>query len=382
MIVAMIYILVLFCIIGTSNASPSPGVGSSSLRLPWHTRTSSPTTKTQTTNNNLGLPPRGGAAAALRRKKKVQKGSESSSSAPVNKKGMKKKMKKGVKKMRKMSSVSKIPNSGVLSSPAVKGDTMPSIFRIPSEEKYDRYAAALAVTEGLRRVRDAEIARTEVTQGKKSWLGSISGSEKVKGEGSEFEASKKRAESAFLLQSTKAVKALGMTVTQFNQIGREVLSDPALKERVSEQAYLYRMASAVNLDKVPLLDDPSSKKLLQSQEHKKFRVQLFARSIHEIEDLRSDQMETLRQSLQVERFPPGFDLSDPNVQPLLHPEVRRVCEKFPVQAEAIVKRYGLDSDEFNRMLEETKGNPIFRWRVQKYVEKAAEEESVKDGKTK
>ena len=173
-----------------------------------------------------------------------------------------------------------------------------------------------------------------------------------------------------------------MTVTQFNQIGREVLSDPALKERVSEQAYLYRMASAVNLDKVPLLDDPSSKKLLQSQEHKKFRVQLFARSIHEIEDLRSDQMETLRQSLQVERFPPGFDLSDPNVQPLLHPEVRRVCEKFPVQAEAIVKRYGLDSDEFNRMLEETKGNPIFRWRVQKYVEKAAEEESVKDGKAK
>lgn len=377
----MIYILVLFCIIGTSNASPSQGVGIS-LRLPWHTRTSS-TTKTQTTNNNLGLPLRGGAAAALRRKKKVQKGSESSSSSPVNKKGMKKKLKKGVKKMRKMSSVSKIPNSGVLSSsPTVKGDTMPSIFRIPSEEKYDRYAAALAVTEGLRRVRDAEIARTEVTQGKKSWLGSISGGEKVKGEGSEIEASKKRAESAFLLQSTKAVKALGMTVTQFNQIGREVLSDPALKERVSEQAYLYRMASAVNLDKVPLLDDPSSKKLLQSQEHKKFRVQLFARSIHEIEDLRSDQMETLRQSLQVERFPPGFDLSDPNVQPLLHPEVRRVCEKFPVQAEAIVKRYGLDSDEFNRMLEETKGNPIFRWRVQKYVEKAAEEESVKDGKAK
>jgi hypothetical protein len=190
---------------------------------------------------------------------------------------------------------------------------------------------------------------------------------------------KKRAESAFLLQSTKAVKSLGMTVAQFNQIGREVITDPALRERVSEQAYLYRVASVVNLDKVPLvLDDPTSQS--SSSEHKKQRVQLFARSVHEIEDLRTDQMEELRQSLQVERFPPGFDLTDPNVQPLLHPEVRRVCEMFPVKAEEIVKRYGLDSDEFNRMLEETRGNPIFRWRVQKYVEKA-EEEKVKKTST-
>lgn len=282
-------------------------------------------------------------------------------------------MKKKMMKKRVVRKTSSLPDA------AVKGDTMPSIFRIPSEEKYDRYAAALAVTEGLRRVRDAEIARAGESSKKKSWLGGISAPSSSAGDGDDdesedtMEAAKKRAESAFILQSTKAVKALGMTVTQFNQIGREVMSDPALKERVSEQAYLYRMASAIHLEKVPLLDDPSSKKLLQSQEHKKYRVQLFARSIHEIEDLRADQMEALRQSLQVERFPPGFDLSDPNVQPLLHPEVRRVCEKFPVQAEEIVKRYGLDSDEFNRMLEETKGNPIFRWRVQKYVEKAEEE---------
>lgn len=301
-------------------------------------------------------------------------------------------MKKRV--VRKISSVSKLPEDGstkhsgstAAAAASVKGDTMPTIFRIPSEEKYDRYAATLAVTEGLRRVRDAEIARAEESKPRKSWLGSISSGEKgAKSGGTSsssldpLEAIKNRAEAAFLLQSTKAVKALGMTVTQFNQIGREVIADPALKERVSEQAYLYRMASTVNLEKVPLLEDPTSKKLLQSQEHKKFRVQLFARSIHEIEDLRSDQMEALRQSLQVERFPPGFDLSDPNVQPLLHPEVRRVCEKFPVQAEEIVKRYGLDSDEFNRMLEETKGNPIFRWRVQKYVEKA-EEESARENK--
>ena len=289
-------------------------------------------------------------------------------------------------------------NSATATTTASSVETMPSIFRIPSEEKYDRYAAALAVTEGLRRVRDAEIAGAAATESKKkSVLGRVLGSRdetygedysdeteeeeeedtKVSIKRNPLDAAKQRAESAFLLQSTKAVKALGMTIPQFNQIGREVLSNPALKERVSEQAYLYRIASAVNLEKVPLLDDPSSTKLLQSSEHKKYRVQLFARSVHEIEELRSDQMEALRLSLQVERFPPGFDLSDPNVQPLLHPEVRRVCEKFPVQAEEIVKRYGLDSDEFNRMLEETRGNPIFRWRVQKYVQKAEEEEKVK-----
>ncbi len=107
------------------------------------------------------------------------------------------------------------------------------------------------------------------------------------------------------------------------------------------------------------------KLVTDNTEHEKHRVWLFARSVQEIEDLRSNQMEALRASLLVERFPPRFDLSDPNVQPLLHPEVKRVCEMFPMKAEEIVKRYGLDSDESNCMLEETRGNPIFRWRVQK-----------------
>ena len=95
---------------------------------------------------------------------------------------------------------------------------MPSIFHIPEEQKYDRYAAALAVTEGLRRVRDAEIERQ------------LSNAKKLKKNNAD--AVKKNAESEFLLQSTKAVKALGLTVAQFNEIGREVLADTVLKERV------------------------------------------------------------------------------------------------------------------------------------------------------
>ncbi|KAL7480713.1 hypothetical protein ACHAW6_006382 [Cyclotella cf. meneghiniana] len=314
---------------------------------------------TLTTPSSMQGVTRGGAAGVGTTKNKL-KGSTSVGSTPSTAKKMIKKMKKK-RVVTKQATVSSNNDNSVLTSPTISesADKMPSIFHIPEEQKYDRYAAALAVTEGLRRVRDAEIERQ------------LSNAKKLKKNNAD--AVKTNAESEFLLQSTKAVKALGLTVAQFNEIGREVLADTVLKERVSEQAYLYRMASTINLERVPLLQDPTSKKLLQSPKHKRYRVQMFARSITEIEELRSDQMEALRQSLQVERFPPGFDLSDPNVQPLLHPEVRAVCEKFPIKAEEIVKRYGLESDEFNRMLEETKGNPIFRWRVQKYVEKAEQE---------
>ena len=95
---------------------------------------------------------------------------------------MKKKMAKK-RVVRKMSGVPKMPEgksssaAAVVVAASVKGDTMPSIFRIPSEEKYDRYSAALAVTEGLRRVRDAEIARAGESRKKKGWLGGISSPE-------------------------------------------------------------------------------------------------------------------------------------------------------------------------------------------------------------
>ncbi|KAL3799157.1 hypothetical protein HJC23_002285 [Cyclotella cryptica] len=323
---------------------------------------------------------RGGAASVGTTKNKLKGTSSSAGSTPPTAKKMVKKMKKK-RVVTKQSTATANNNKNNNHDPTIDTsptatiteatDKMPSIFHIPEEQKYDRYAAALAVTEGLRRIRDAEIERQlshDASRRRGEEAAATATKKKINAN-----VVKKNAESEFLLQSTKAVEALGLTVSQFNEIGREVLADSVLKERVSEQAYLYRMASTINLERVPLLQDPTSKKLLQSPKHKRYRVQMFARSITEIEELRSDQMEALRRSLQVERFPPGFDLSDPNVQPLLHPEVRAVCEKFPVKAEEIVKRYGLESEEFNRMLEETKGNPIFRWRVQKYVEKAEQE---------
>jgi len=146
----------------------------------------------------------------------------------------------------------------------------------------------------------------------------------------------------------------------------------------------------MSLDKVPLLssgdntDDNENEDVLKN--HKRHQVQMFARSIQEIEELRTDQLNQLQSQLRMTQFPPNFDLSDPNVQPLLREEVRAVCERFPAKAEEIVKRYGLESEEFNKMLEETRGNPIFRWRVMKTVRGVEEErrkkKERKDGKGK
>jgi hypothetical protein len=367
-------------------------------RLPWRStnnKSAGSTTTSSLHNNNLqshDLTTRGGAAAAAAStstKRLPVKGTASSSSA-VRKGGVKK-----MKKMVKKRVVSPNANNIVKLGPPNQ-DTMPSIFRIPSEEKYDRYAAALALTEGLRRIRDVDIARAEKVY-KQTPRRERSNSQKITTAAAAnddtnstataaaklspkqvLEIAKQQAESSFLLQSTKAVKSLGMTVAQFNQIGREVLSDPALKERVSEQAYLYRIhASAISLDKVPLLDNDTSENHQDAlKNHKRHQVQMFARSIQEIEDLRTDQLNQLQSQLRMTQFPPNFDLSDPNVQPLLKDEVRAVCERFPAKAEEIVKRYGLESEEFNKMLEETRGNPIFRWRVMKYV-RGVEEERVR-----
>lgn len=139
-----------------------------------------------------------------------------------------------------------------------------------------------------------------------------------------------------------------------------------------EQAYLYRLTAAINMDKVPIIEDPESEKLLKS--HRRRRVQMFARSMTEIEELRTEQIERLRKALNIEHLPAGFNICDPNILPLLNPKVRAVCEAFPLQAEEIVNKYGLNSNEFNQMLEETRGNPVFRWRVKKYIGKASDVE--------
>lgn len=146
-------------------------------------------------------------------------------------------------------------------------------------------------------------------------------------------------------------------------------TDIGLK-KVMEQAYLYRMAATINMDRSHFIDYDEDfvrgpNDLLAS--FRRDKVRMFCESMNEIEKLRAGQVERLKKSLQVDRFPENVNISDRALLPFLAPRVRAVVEAFPLQAEAIVKKHGLQSDEFNQMLKATRTNPIFRWKIQKQL---------------
>ena len=138
----------------------------------------------------------------------------------------------------------------------VKG--MPSVFQ-PDEVVYDRYAACLAATEALRQTRDAAIQRmtqsssedehcnpieklcSKIKPSSTSGLDSMSASSmkskqrKIDQNSMEY----KQANAQYLINASKTIKALGLSIPQFNSLSREVNSNEAMKERVS--AYLFKL---------------------------------------------------------------------------------------------------------------------------------------------
>eukprot|EP00587_Corethron_hystrix_P008096 CAMPEP_0113315594 /NCGR_PEP_ID=MMETSP0010_2-20120614/11201_1 /TAXON_ID=216773 ORGANISM="Corethron hystrix, Strain 308" /NCGR_SAMPLE_ID=MMETSP0010_2 /ASSEMBLY_ACC=CAM_ASM_000155 /LENGTH=327 /DNA_ID=CAMNT_0000172129 /DNA_START=386 /DNA_END=1369 /DNA_ORIENTATION=- /assembly_acc=CAM_ASM_000155 len=284
-----------------------------------------------------------------------------------------------------------------VSEARTKSSKMVSVFDPGTESEFDRYAAALAATEPLRVNRD-RIILTKIKQTSFEDLNSktmwpvVQLCERIKGCLTGFSPESRKAVggivkestnlctpeicdgdpeiraacTSYALQSSRITRGLGLSVAQFNNISRKVAVDAELKERVMQQAYLYRVAAALKLEKVPLIEDPTSVELLNS--HHRQRAELFAQSLVEIEELRTDQTEALKRSLHIKDFPRGVSMCDPSILPLLSPKVKAVCNAFPLQAEEIVKKYGLNSDEFNKMLAETKSNPIFRSKVGQLIE--------------
>lgn len=138
--------------------------------------------------------------------------------------------------------------------------------------------------------------------------------------------------------------------------------------QIIEQAYLYRMAAAIHLDRSPLPEKvPGSGSGDHLSNYQRDKVQMFCESMNEIEKLRTGQVERLKRALQADDFPTNINISDPQLLPFLHPKAKAVVQAFPLQAEAIVKKHGLNSEEFNNMLHASKSNPIFRWKVQKHL---------------
>jgi hypothetical protein len=102
---------------------------------------------------------------------------------------------------------------------------MPSLFT-REQGVYDKYAACLAATEGLRRLRDQDLAQ-EVQQASISAITSTGG-------GMGISEAQKQITAQYVQNAGKVLKALGMSINQFNELGRQIAQDNNLKERVSE----------------------------------------------------------------------------------------------------------------------------------------------------
>jgi Domain of unknown function (DUF4168) len=122
------------------------------------------------------------------------------------------------------------------------------------------------------------------------------------------------------------------------------------KTKVLEQAYLYRMQSSVHLD--PVLEE--TKVPLTSILSSKFDH--FCQSMWEIEHLRQSQAEQLKRTLRVDGLPSPLEKNG-------LPIVRNAMEEFLASADHIIRQHGLETSEFNQLLERTKRNPFFQFKV-------------------
>jgi hypothetical protein len=86
---------------------------------------------------------------------------------------------------------------------------------------YDKYAACLAATEGLRRLRDQDLAQ-EVQQAS------------ITGGSMGISEAQKQITAQYVQNAGKVLKALGMSINQFNALGQQIAQDNTLKERVSQ----------------------------------------------------------------------------------------------------------------------------------------------------
>ena len=298
---------------------------------------------------------------------------------------------------------------------------MPTLFTGPTtdghrSEDLDRYAAALAAAEGLRRARDASVRSGLVRKrlaredgGGGGTGGGAPGSSsgpasgrvpRPRGWSDEDEAEYRACRGRYAAGVAQMVRTCGLTVGRFNSLGKAVGSDPVLRERVMEQAYLYGMAAGLtgmepaarrggrpggpmgSAGSGGTTAGPSSgggppqqiRGGFPNSTHgahaplaspsERARLDLFARAVTEVEALRTRNLAKIKSNLGVPVLPRGM-LGEESVRSLLDPRVRDVVDAFPLQAEELVRRCGMGSDEFNSLLDRARCDPVYRWRLRR-----------------
>ena len=239
------------------------------------------------------------------------------------------------------------------------------------EKHYERYAAALAATEPLRKQRDMRAKQTlrpfeyQVLKrrGKLSSARGICDLPKV--DPNQRNGRLRVVCSGHVKTMSSVIRALGMTVPEFNGLSREVAANPDLRERVKLQAYYYRVAaeltrSAAAAEEIPpdVMQRPpeggwgAAEQQQQQQQRQQqtpskppakpkpekpapVPMVVFAKVSHRIEALRQRQENLLKQELKMEasELPPG--ICGAAYGPLLNPKVRGLCQTFPAEVRVL-----------------------------------------------
>ena len=106
---------------------------------------------------------------------------------------------------------------------SVENRQIPSMFQGESDMIYDRYAACLAATEGLRRIRDQTLKSPQQNSINDPLLSKRN-----------IREARERVNTVYAENASKIIEAMGMPVSQFNSIGKIVCNDASLKQKVCE----------------------------------------------------------------------------------------------------------------------------------------------------
>ena len=123
------------------------------------------------------------------------------------------------------------------------------------------------------------------------------------------------------------------------------------------------------MDEIPLMNSQISKSFSPVS---KTKFHTFCESMVEVEKLRRNLVEELKQKFQLEELPSLT--SQASLRPLLDSSVRSTIDSCPMMASKIVHRLGLNNDEFNELLRRTNASTFFRWKVLRNIRKIEQEQ--------
>lgn len=263
-----------------------------------------------------------------------------------------------------------------ISSPRV---TAVSVFK-PEESDLHKYSAVLAATEPIRLRCELEIKKSlnpfSYMIYKLRGVNFKDPSGILRIENKAIDAACTRYEN----RVEEVVRSYGLTPDVFNGMSQRIKGEPFLKRKVLLQAYFYRIAADLESNtKAGMPSMPTATTLRgpvgEAGVSNKYRYLLygasrferFCHALYAVECERLRQRESLQDKLGIPSLP--VRMCDPDLLPAMCNDVRCACEAFPSVVSTVVGDCGVTLSDFYALNSRWKQNPVFRFRVQREIEK-------------